>query len=528
MPGPLSRDLGVADYNGDGLEESSDIYWEGVADFYGRLREELGQHRVLTANMDWNFLNFINGANQEGLARPSDPWNEVSRTVNEMLTWQRLSPLPFVSIAFVQYLTNQEDLLFVQMHRLLNGYSACLGMAAGMKLGDGLEELTRVELFKGVENQPHWLGKSFGEPKRPATLTANLLGNRSPTGGWEDMIPNMVPKRGVLKQEGDELVLRAEGKQVGFLTLDLFFDLKQNTDFVVYLDVMSGGNEQEIVTREIMKPIVSVKYETGPIRTRISNVDFTFESFYVRGAEKGERVKFSLRFQEWDDVRFRSIAVHAAPDTLACEFENGVVLVNPSLEDETLDLTTIFPGRSGYKHLKAADPSGLDKIDVKYNPQVRQAMDINNGQEVNDPKKLEVLQRNSVFLIANRSTVDDEPTTSPTSPPTTINTNSPTLPPTSIATKITVVPTTKPSSRPATTPTTGPTEERTTSPTTPPTAPSCVDESGKHQIHKKNRRKKCAWLKKKNGKHLAKNCGTADFEITPLGRACPATCNNCS
>eukprot|EP00957_Ditylum_brightwellii_P176705 13458676-Ditylum_brightwellii.AAC.2 len=76
MPGPLSRDLGVADYNGDGLEESSDIYWEGVADFYGRLREELGQHRVLTANMDWNFLNFINGANQEGLARPSDPWNE--------------------------------------------------------------------------------------------------------------------------------------------------------------------------------------------------------------------------------------------------------------------------------------------------------------------------------------------------------------------------------------------------------------------------------------------------------------------
>eukprot|EP00957_Ditylum_brightwellii_P024715 1867433-Ditylum_brightwellii.AAC.1 len=64
----------------------------------------------------------------------------------------------------------------------------------------------------------------------------------------------MVPNRGKLVKEGDELVLKQDGRMVGFMTLDLYFDLKEKTDFVVYLDVMSSDNKEELVTREIMDP----------------------------------------------------------------------------------------------------------------------------------------------------------------------------------------------------------------------------------------------------------------------------------
>ena len=52
------------------------------------------------------------------------------------------------------------------------------------------------------------------------------------------------------------------------------------------------------------------------------------------------------------------MSVHANKDALACEFEEGVVLVYPYLKDVTFNLEQLFHGRKGYKIILIGNPNG--------------------------------------------------------------------------------------------------------------------------------------------------------------------------
>jgi len=398
--GPLTVTPANADYNLDGIEDPDSVYRDGVRTFYQRIREVLGPDRVLTTSLDYEFLDYINGVNQEGLAEPDDPWNEVTETVNEVLAWRKLSKLPMVSLAFQQHMSREEDLLRVNMQRLLNGYSVCLGMAADIETGSGsdaLDAIKRIELYKGDENVPHWLGKQLSM-KRVALTTPNLLnGATSPT-DWDTIIPALSVKRGTLEVEGSELVLSPEQRNFsGYVTLDLQFPLNAKSDFTVFMEAISDDDQIE---RKILLPRVNVDVETKALRAKLTNKDYLPIAFFVRGADRGS-ISIDFRFGPGGPVRFRSLSVHAATDALACEFEKGVVIVNPSLEDEFYDLQKLFPGRGGFRRLSASEPNGAGDIPDKYRPQLQQALEINNGQSVSNKRSVMVPERNSVFLIAD-------------------------------------------------------------------------------------------------------------------------------
>ena len=157
-------------------------------------------------------------------------------------------------------------------------------------------------------------------------------------------------------------------------------------------------------------PRVSVPVETGPVRGRISNQDYLPLSFYVRGAAAGE-VTIDFRFDKGGPIRFRKLAVHKSPDTLACEFEKGVVLVNPSLGESTFDLTELFPDRQDYRRLKAAIPTG--DVPDKYLENFEQALEINNGKDISKPENVRVGERNALFLIADDVSSPRPPTIDP-------------------------------------------------------------------------------------------------------------------
>jgi len=398
--GPLTVNPENADYDLDGEADSSSVYRKGVDMFYHRLRDVLGFDRILTTSLDYDHLDMINGVNQEGLAYPNDPWEAVSKTVNEVLAWKTLSNLTWASIAFVQYLDREEDLLYVQMHRLLNGYSACLGLAADVDLGDGIDALTRAELFKGDENEPHWLGRSMGMT-RVAASTPNVLGGASGPTDWDAMIGNMNTKRATLEIDGDELVFVPTGTGSGFPTLELTFPLRDKSDFTVFFDAKSDDDQLE---RSIYLPRVSVDVDTKPVRAFVTGRDYIPVSFYVRGAEgspNSPNVTIDFRFDYGGPVRFRSMSVHTAPDTLACEFEGGAVLVNPSLEGAEFDLLDLFgKERTGFQRITMSEPN--EDIEEKYQPQLYQALEMNNGEIVSDVRSVEVGPRNALFLIANQ------------------------------------------------------------------------------------------------------------------------------
>ena len=201
-------------------------------------------------------IEFINGINQEGLANPDDPWEEVSRTVNDMLAWNRLAVLPVASIVFSQYYKPNDEPLRIKLQRMLNGYASCLGMAADIEqagAGEAVDAIQRIELFKGDEREAHWLGRPLSL-KRPAEYTPNLLGGASSQSDWDKIIPSLSVLRGDLSVDGDEMVLTPWEKEFpGYVTLDLNFELDEKADFTVYMEAIS---EDDQLTRKIVSDAV--------------------------------------------------------------------------------------------------------------------------------------------------------------------------------------------------------------------------------------------------------------------------------
>ena len=401
--GPLTVPPDNADYDRDGRVDSDSVYYEGVETFYRRIRAVLGPDRFLTTSIDYSYLGLINGVNQEGLAEPDDPWDEVSETVNEVLAWRKLSPLPMISIAFQQHYAGNDKYLRVQLQRLLDGYSACLGMASDIETGgkdkniDGIDFLNLIELYKGDAMEPRWLGRAVSM-KRTALMTPNILGNAQSNTDWSRIIPALSVKRGSLSVQGNEMVLTPQSGSSGYVTLDLDFFLPNKSDFTVLMEVISDDDQIE---RRVLLPRVNVSTDTKGNRAKFTSKDYVPLTFLFRGASPGA-VTIDFRFGKGGPIRFKALSVHAATDGLACEFERGVVVVNPSLEDEVFDFTRLFPNRRGFRRLSAPETFAAHggDVDVEFQPQLWQAMQINNGQFITNTRAVPVLERNALFLIA--------------------------------------------------------------------------------------------------------------------------------
>jgi hypothetical protein len=401
--GPLTVDPTNADYNLDGVADSSAPYRQGVQTFYQRLRETIGKDAVIITSLDPNNKQYINGYNLEGLANPNDAWIDVSRTVNEVLSWQRIANLPMVSLAFVQHLKKDEEPLWIQMRRLLNGYAVCLGMTSEVELEEEWHAAANIELFKGDANEAHWLGKPTGRVKRVAKMLPNLLhvDRRTRGNDFSKIIPSLGDNSGKSDNvvENNQLVLKPSAKmKTGELTLELRFVLSKPGDFTVFYEAMSGGDEVE---RRVLEPRMNIRCQTTGVRAVLSGKAYYPLSFLFRDCPAGE-VQMRIRFEGRNDVRFKSLSVHAATDVLACHFENGVVLVNPSLRPVTLNLKKVFRRRTSYERIKATRPQNVNVPPV-YSATVQQAYDINNGETVprwNGSFKATVGGRDSLFLIS--------------------------------------------------------------------------------------------------------------------------------
>ena len=404
--GPLTAPPENADYDRDGRVDSESVYYEGIEAFYGRIRDVLGPHRYLTTSLDCKYVGLLNGVNQEGLAGPRDPWNQVAATVNNVLAWRKLSPLPMLSLAFQQYYSGREKYLRVQLQRFLVGYSACLGMASDVTGGkdndiEGINALNLIELYKGDAMEPRWLGKAIGM-QRTALATPNILGNAQSNKDWRRIIPALTAKRGSLSVQGNTMVLTPPSDgHTGYTTLSLDFSLPRRSDVTVFMEVVSDDDQLD---RRILVPHINVPTDTEGDQAKFTSRGYVPLAFLFRGARRRpEGVTIDFRFGKGGPIRFQSLSVHAGTDGLACEFERGVVLVNPSLEDETFDLTRLFRNRRGFRRIPAPETFATlgGVVDGEFRPQLRQAMQLNNGRRVADKISVPVPERNALFLIAN-------------------------------------------------------------------------------------------------------------------------------
>jgi hypothetical protein len=78
-----------------------------------------------------------------------------------------------------------------------------------------------------------------------------------------------------------------------------------------------------------------------------------FESGFYFNAIPARGVDLEFSVEGSEPVYVSGVTAHAYPDAMYREFENGVVLANPTPRAYTFDLAKLFPGKS-FRRLKAS------------------------------------------------------------------------------------------------------------------------------------------------------------------------------
>jgi len=127
--------------------------------------------------------------------------------------------------------------------------------------------------------------------------------------------------------------------------------------------------------------------------------DFTPQMFYFRNAGGSkEKLKMLLEAEEQGEFAIRNLKIYNAQLGIYREFENGVVLVNPSLSELNFDLKKMSNKEIQYKRIKAILPS-----EGKLDGSLTEVMEYNNGEVIKDNHDVAVPGLNALFLIKTNS-----------------------------------------------------------------------------------------------------------------------------
>jgi hypothetical protein len=135
------------------------------------------------------------------------------------------------------------------------------------------------------------------------------------------------------------------------------------------------------------RPVLGKWPSAGPIQRTIGGYvteQACSETFHFNHIPADVPLELAFEFEGGEPITIEELSVHAASGAVAREFEHGVVLVNPSLGRQVVDLVRLFPGRS-LRRLRAT---------------ANQDTTVNNGQPVGATVTLG--SRDGLFL-ANES-----------------------------------------------------------------------------------------------------------------------------
>jgi hypothetical protein len=345
------------DTNGDGEADNGvvgrrDMYAAGTTEFCRRLHERLGEIRLILAD-GWSLGNqrafgILNGIESEGWPALKD-YQVLDWTggLNRQLFWVANSRPPAFNYINHKFNIDGEivdssspDVPF-NIHRLVFAGAVFTDSAICYSLRPPTPEgeLMGVwdELWAGAEHRLGWLGKPLGPAVHLALSRPDLLAGR----GLEHI------KRDA---SGSETVFRVTGLPAG-------------ASFLTFTARAAG-------TGRLIR--------IGDSYAWINQKEFRYVHSF-----SGDSVEFSVEGAE--PVWITSLSVHASPDAMYREFENGVVIANPGTKPYMFDLAKLFPGK-GLQRLK-----GSPDQDPK----------VNSGAPVSGPVTLG--PKDALFLKTMRS-----------------------------------------------------------------------------------------------------------------------------
>ncbi|MFZ5829093.1 MAG: hypothetical protein ACOY3P_03360 [Planctomycetota bacterium] len=136
------------------------------------------------------------------------------------------------------------------------------------------------------------------------------------------------------------------------------------------------------------RPVIGDLPPAGPIERRIGGFvaqESVRQAFHFNHVPSGFPLELALEFEGGEPVEIEELGICAGSGAVAREFEHGVVLANPSLHEEVIDLERLFPGAS-FRRFQAT---------------ANQDTAVNNGKPVG--AKVTVASRDGLFLAREGS-----------------------------------------------------------------------------------------------------------------------------
>ena len=396
-----------------GFIDGKNIWRQGDIEFLKKIRAAFGDEFIITAD-GWRdemqrAVGIMNGMETEGLCRWNDGYRQISRTINQHVYWNLYNDAKYQYSYITSKLRNPLDAKIApQLHRMGLGLTACLGVSYAYSPGFFIPEA-----FGGALQKANWLGEPVDNMKYAlnenddllngagVNFEKNLLGQFDFTGVDHKIENKTLYIKGKSKNPYEEIVVQGPEVTIPSGDLLIFFEAKAIKGFT---DLESEGQ----IPRKINVRIEGLpEFPVEPMNSHTLYNDlagfmgtegFTPQMFYFRGAGDGENaLKLIFEAEEQGEFAIRNLKIMNAPCAIVRDFENGVVLVNPSLQPFDFNLNQLFKTQQTYQRIKVAPPL-VGRLDG--DPE--EIKKYNNGEIVENNSQVTVPALNALFLIKTK------------------------------------------------------------------------------------------------------------------------------
>jgi len=352
--GPDCDADGVRD---DGVVGGMNVYGAGVIEFCRELRQKLGDGKFILGDGQGDdnqrAEGLVSGVESEGWPHLRDgAIADWSGGMNRLLFWQanaRPSIFNYINHKFIVPGHGEGEKHMevpYSTHRLVFAAAQILGVAicSSNEAPADKDELAGIwdEFWKGAAHERGWLGKPVGASRRLAAEQPDVFqGAGAPAASA--VLSNFSGNGVGFEIENGRLKVTATGDKK-----ELEFTLRNvpcnGPDLYLSITAQGGpfpGYPPDMPRRMTVKSIEGVETPTEHY-TWVNGKDFTSTFYY--GDVTGPTAQFRITVEGASPL-WLTLTGHAHPDAVVREFEHGLVAANPSLQDYTFDLESLFPGQ---------------------------------------------------------------------------------------------------------------------------------------------------------------------------------------
>lgn len=396
----------LPDFNADGIGDDFNVdnsYTIGVIEMFRKLREAIGDEKYILSDGqgldNQRAFGILNGMESEGWPSGGDSKiHDWSGGLNRLLFWNTNAKKPVLSYTNFKYYRNIDPSeITPKQARMVMAVSVFTGSVYALNLKPdrifGYSAKNKKpeiwdELIMGNANKQGWLGKPLGPMKHLAEVNQNHKKNLLPAIN-NQFLEKLEGERVRFSIENNALKVESDNKEIRFVLHDvpvkgeemtMLLDAKGESIFgfpneYARMYFLSAGEKGLPLTDKITHHI----FDKNRFASYLNQKEF-ISSFYFSELE-GNKVDVEFLFESSEPVWITGIKAYTSADIVYREFENGLVLANPSNQPFEINLKELFP-KQKFKRLQATEQQ--DRV-------------TNNGFPVGDTLKLN--GKDALFLI---------------------------------------------------------------------------------------------------------------------------------